>query len=248
MMNKIFALLCIASAVLNPLVAQAQELPSYAEYDAGVARIQGRIAGIGGTYDLTVRDERGYIDRVHIHPGTIINPTGLTLAPGMVVSIIGENQGPYFNGDEIDTPYSIYGGVPCYQGHPWTYFGAGLALGFFFTSWGWWHGDYFSHYGYGWSHGYRYYRVPGYRGGIPSWNRYGGGGYHAGYYGGYHHTGSYGHASWGHASGGGTHGGWHGGGTRYTMGQRSGGGHGGGEHGGGGHGGGGHSRGGGSHH
>ncbi len=43
---------------------------------------------------LQVRDEQGYVDNVQLHQGTIINPTGITLEPGMVVSILGYNSGP----------------------------------------------------------------------------------------------------------------------------------------------------------
>ena len=165
-MYKKLAAFLLASTLVAPLAASAQDVPSYAESHSGVERIQGRIADFDGHYSLEVRDERGFIDRVQIHDGTIINPTGITLTPGMVVSIIGENDGDYFSGDEIDTPYTYYGGVPYYEGHPWNYYGAGFALGFFFGNLGWWHGSYFSGYNYGWNHGYRTYAIPNYRYGI----------------------------------------------------------------------------------
>lgn len=171
-MYKKFAAVMLASILVAPLAAVAQDEPSYAQQSAeaaGVERIQGRIISFDGGYNLQVRDERGFMDRVQIHQGTIINPTGITLAPGMVVSIIGENDGDYFSGDEIDTPYTIYGGVPYYQSHAWNYYGTGLALGLYFGSQDWWHGSYFSGYHYGWSHGYRYYAIPNYHRGI--WDR-----------------------------------------------------------------------------
>ncbi len=90
---------------------------------------------------MTVRDEQGHLDRVVLHEGTIINPTGLTLADGMVVSILGYNAGPYFAANEIDTPYSMYGDIPYYQGRQWSYYDTGYDLGFFFENAGWWHGD-----------------------------------------------------------------------------------------------------------
>ena len=162
-MQRLSAFFLAASISLAPLAGAAQEgPPSYAEPDfEGVQRIEGHVASFDGGYRLTVRDERGYVDRVRIHPGTIINPTGITLEPGMVVSIIGENEGSYFSGDEIDTPYTFVNGVPCYRDHAWDYYGAGFALGFFFASSGWWHGGYFHGYPYGWNRGYRVYRVPG---------------------------------------------------------------------------------------
>jgi hypothetical protein len=144
-------------ALLLPVAAQAQDAPSYAaqRYDAD-QNIHGRIVSFDGGYDLGVRDERGYIDNVELHPGTVINPTGLTLAPGMVVSILGYNAGSYFAANEIDTPYQYYSGVPYYAGHPWDYYGPSISLGFFFGDAGWWHGRDF-HGGYRYAGGARVY-------------------------------------------------------------------------------------------
>lgn len=127
-----------------PIVAQAQDVPSYAQpAPSGEGQIRGRITSFDGQFAVGVRDERGYIDNVRLHPGTIINPTGITLAPGMVVSILGYNAGSYFSANEVDTPYTYYGGVPYYYGHPWDYYGPAISLGFFFGNPGWWHGSYF---------------------------------------------------------------------------------------------------------
>ena len=143
--------------LLLPVAAQAQDVPSYAaqQYSEDV-NIHGRIVSFDGGYNLGVRDERGYIDNVQLHPGTVINPTGLTLAPGMVVSIIGYNAGSYFAANEIDTPYEYSSGVPYYAGHPWNYYGPSISLGFFFGNSGWWHGRAF-HGGYRWAGGTRVY-------------------------------------------------------------------------------------------
>ena len=65
---------------------------------------------------------------MQLHDGTIINPTGLTLAPGMIVGIDGFNSGRVFDANEIDTPYNVDAGVPIYAGHPWTYYGSGISL------------------------------------------------------------------------------------------------------------------------
>jgi len=130
-----------------PVKALAQDMPSYAQPAgqpvADDEQIQGRISSFDGGYNLTVADNRGFVDNVQLHDGTIINPTGLTLAPGMVVSILGYNAGPYFAANEVDTPYTFYGGVPYYAGHPWFYYGPSISLGFFFGNVGWWHGGYF---------------------------------------------------------------------------------------------------------
>jgi hypothetical protein len=151
-----FAALILAA----PLAAAAQDMPSYAVSPAGQPgdeQIRGRITSFDGGYNLEVRDERGFIDNVTLHPGTIINPTGLTLEPGMTVSILGYNSGSAFSANEIDTPYTYDAGVPYYLGHPWDYYGPSVSLGFFFGGdRGWWHGNAFRG-GYSYSGGARYY-------------------------------------------------------------------------------------------
>jgi hypothetical protein len=138
-MNKQIAALAAALILAAPLAANAQDVPSYAASDTD-QQIHGRIANFDGGYNLQVRDANGYIDNVELHDGTIINPTGLSLAPGMVVSIDGFNSGSFFDANEIDTPYSIDAGVPFYEGHAWDYYGPSISLDFFFGSGGWWHG------------------------------------------------------------------------------------------------------------
>lgn len=140
-----------ALVVATPLAVQAQEYPSYAQPEAVTQddQVHGRIVSFDGQYSLQVRDERGFIDNIELHQGTIINPTGLTLEPGMVVSIDGYNAGPYLAANEIDTPYTFYEGVPYYDGYAWDHWGPSVSLGFFFGSGGWWHGggDYHWHEG-----------------------------------------------------------------------------------------------------
>jgi hypothetical protein len=133
MLKTIFAAVA-ALALFTPLAAQAQGAPSYATQDQA---IHGRVVGFDGGYHLSVRDDRGYVDHVQLHQGTVINPTGLTLAPGMVVSIDGYNSGSYFSANEIDTPYEFYGGVPYYGGYPYWHYGPSVSLGFFFGDGGW---------------------------------------------------------------------------------------------------------------
>jgi hypothetical protein len=125
-----------ALGLFTPLAAHAQDAPSYATQDQG---LHGRVIGFDGGYQLTVRDDRGYVDHVRLHQGTVINPTGLTLAPGMVVSVNGYNAGRYFNANEIDTPYVFYGAVPYYGGYPYWHYGPSVSLGFFFGSGSGWH-------------------------------------------------------------------------------------------------------------
>jgi len=148
-MPRLIAAFIAALFIAVPLAASAQivgqDAPSYAAgpADNGDAQIHGRILTFDGAYNLQVRDEKGYVDNVQLHQGTIINPTGLTLAPGMVVSIMGYNAGSYFAANEVDTPYTFYAGRPYYAGHPWFYYGPGVSLGFFFGNPGWWHGGAF---------------------------------------------------------------------------------------------------------
>ena len=143
-----FKFILAATAALTlaaPLAAAAQEAPSYAQSVASAdEQIRGRVVAFDGAYDLTVRDERGFDDNVALHPGTIINPTGLTLAPGMVVSVIGYNEGQDLAANEIDTPYDVDAGVPYFGGHAWNYYGPSIDLGFFFGNTGWWHGNDFA--------------------------------------------------------------------------------------------------------
>ena len=95
--------------------AQPARLPSYA---SGEEVIRGRIASIDGKYRLRVRDDRGFVDNVTLHDGTVINPTGLRLSPGQSVTIMGHNIGKSFAANEIDTPYANYG-FPAYgYGYP----------------------------------------------------------------------------------------------------------------------------------
>jgi hypothetical protein len=98
------------AASIAPLAAAAQQPPSYAQ--PGPDTIRGTIASINGKYNISVRDDRGYIDNVSLHDGTVINPTGWTLEPGQVVTIDGRPAGGTFDADVIDTPYVPYAYYP----------------------------------------------------------------------------------------------------------------------------------------
>lgn len=122
--NKITA--ALAAAVLGagmlPAIASAQALPE--------GEIQGTVASINDTFNISVDDNRGSMDNIELHQGTIINPTGLTLEPGMAVTILGYGDGNQFDANEIDTPYS-YGGAaptPAYYGPGFWY--PGFAYGY----------------------------------------------------------------------------------------------------------------------
>jgi hypothetical protein len=100
--------------------AQPANLPSYA---TGEESIRGRIVAFDGKYGLQIRDERGFVDNVRLHDGTVINPTGLRLSPGQSVTILGHNTGKTFEANQIDTPYANYGAAPA--------FGYGPAYGYY---------------------------------------------------------------------------------------------------------------------
>jgi hypothetical protein len=115
-------------ALATPLTAFAQQTPaapappppapSYARPAVnGEETIQGRIASFDGKYHVQLRDDRGYVDNIELHQGTVINPTGLSLQPGMTVTIMGYNRGPVFAANEIDTPYLSYGALPLYPAY-----------------------------------------------------------------------------------------------------------------------------------
>lgn len=122
--NRLIGLLSATAltCAIAPLAAGAQ-VPSYAQ--PGGETISGVITSINGKYNISVRDNRGYIDNVSLHDGTIINPRGLTLAPGESVTIAGVPQGRTFVANEIDTPYVAY---PYGYPHP-ADVGVGLRVG-----------------------------------------------------------------------------------------------------------------------
>jgi hypothetical protein len=116
---RIFAALLGLAAFAAPLTAFAQETaaapsaPSYARPPAnGEETIHGRINTFDGKYHVEVRDDRGFVDNVELHQGTVINPTGLQLQQGRRVTIMGYNRGRAFAANEIDTPYQSYGLAP----------------------------------------------------------------------------------------------------------------------------------------
>jgi hypothetical protein len=158
-MLKLIIAATAALTLAAPLGARAQDIPSYAQQSAD-EQIRGYVESFDGGYNLAVRDERGFIDNVQLHDGTIINPTGITLEPGMVVSIVGENDGDFLSANEIDTPYDVNtdeGGIAYYNGQPWDYYvGPSFGLSFFFGNVGWWHGGDF-HGGFHYNGGARVY-------------------------------------------------------------------------------------------
>lgn len=99
----------------------------------GQEQLKGTVTAFNGKYSLHVEDTKSKdIDAVQLHQGTIINPTGLTLRPGMKVTILGTpSAGGVLDANEIDTPYHVaydqnlgYGRYGGYGG-----FGSGYGFG-----------------------------------------------------------------------------------------------------------------------
>jgi len=132
----------IIASMMAPAASTAQDLPSYARPAAAPATpsetITGRIVAVSGAFRLTLADDRGFNDDVALQRGTIIVPTGLTLAVGMNVSIQGYNAGNTFAATEIDTGYDYSGPAPgpAYYGPGYWYpgfsygYGPAFSLGF----------------------------------------------------------------------------------------------------------------------
>ena len=134
---RVMIALAIAAVCLPRQAAAqvpAQTSPPYAQ-PSTEQTIRGRITAINGRFNISVRDKNGDIDSVELHRGTIINPTGLTLAVAMRVKVLGYNAGAVFEANEIDTPYTYAGPPPppAYYGPGWWYpgyvYGYGPAFG-----------------------------------------------------------------------------------------------------------------------
>ncbi|MGD1067053.1 MAG: hypothetical protein ABR975_09580 [Vulcanimicrobiaceae bacterium] len=164
--TRILVAAAAMGGLLAPAVAGAQDVPSYAA-DAQQGpqdgpqdgTITGTIAAVDGPFDIQVADSNGYGDNVQLHQGTIINPTGLTLAAGMNVTIQGYADGDVFQANEIDTPYQEYAGplpTPVYYGPGYWYpgfaygYGPSFSLSFGFGS-GWVRGGFNHPSGWAWN-------------------------------------------------------------------------------------------------
>jgi hypothetical protein len=82
------------------LLAASQGSPD--STSAHAATLSGTIAVFDGKYHLQLRDERGSLDDVTLHRGTVITPTGQRLTSGMHVTISGTTNGGSLDADEID--------------------------------------------------------------------------------------------------------------------------------------------------
>jgi multidrug efflux pump subunit AcrA (membrane-fusion protein) len=91
--------LMTAALLVAPIVGSAQTAPYGANgYDNGQNHTNGVISSVNRG-DLTLQDGR----TIFLHSGTVINPTGTQLQPGMQVSVMGSSAGNgNFNAVEID--------------------------------------------------------------------------------------------------------------------------------------------------
>jgi hypothetical protein len=175
-----------------PRAAAADTVPTYATHNRSGETVRGTIATLTGNGDLYLRDDRGFVDHVTLHQGTIIEPTGFELGSGDVVTISGQNAGSVLRADEIDAAPSDDASINVSA--PADY-DQGYAVDAYPD-------DGYYPYGYGYPYGYDYgvgiYFGGGYGrgyGGYHNHGGYNGHGYggHGGYGGGYNRGGSYGH-------------------------------------------------------
>jgi hypothetical protein len=99
----IVAITPILALSLVPVTATAAQPPTV----YGQQRISGTVQSFGGKYTMYVHERNGRLQDVSLHPGTIINPTGIQLEPGYPVTIFGTRNGDTFIANEIDTPFHI---------------------------------------------------------------------------------------------------------------------------------------------
>ena len=85
-------LLALAMAAL-PIAAPAQ---------SQTETISGKIASIDDADNISLNDDRGFIDNVRLQQNTVINPPHTSLQPGMTVRITGAARGNVFAANQID--------------------------------------------------------------------------------------------------------------------------------------------------
>lgn len=98
-MKRLISSAAALAVLVLPLAAYA-DAPSPVGPSGGQT-INGVISAVDGKYGLTLRAGQGLEDSVALHRGTVINPTGLQLEPGMKVAIAGRADGKTFEADKI---------------------------------------------------------------------------------------------------------------------------------------------------
>jgi len=131
------------TGLILPVAATAQLVPSNAyavpeqtqsqadQSENEVGTIAGEIASVDGPFNIRFADDRGFLDEVQLHPGTIVIPNGLQLAVGMHLTIEGSfDEDGIFQADQVDAEYPYAGEPPppAYYGPGWWY--PGFAYGY----------------------------------------------------------------------------------------------------------------------
>jgi hypothetical protein len=93
-----------AIAVALTLPAAASAAMSSPAQAKDTYTLRGVITQIDGKWDVTLHEPSGFIEEVALHPGTVVAPTGLRLAPGMQVSIRGYQDHATFDAVRIVGP------------------------------------------------------------------------------------------------------------------------------------------------
>jgi hypothetical protein len=94
------------AALALPLAARADTNTNTYAPRSMDQTLHGVITSVDGHYDLMMRDDRSVTDDVMLHKGTIIDPKGLQLQPGMQVTIAGHSRGGTFDASHIDAPHA----------------------------------------------------------------------------------------------------------------------------------------------
>jgi hypothetical protein len=90
---------CAAAAgLIGAILAAPQVAPAQPFADE---HIRGTVESFDGQEQLTLRDERGFLDDVAIGHDTRITPRGTRLVPGMRIAITGYNGGKWFDAVSI---------------------------------------------------------------------------------------------------------------------------------------------------
>ena len=101
-MKRIGPLSLVLAALVIPAVASADVTSTATQSNKDT--LNGVVSAINGKYSLTVRNDRGELENVTLHQGTVILPTGLRLQPQIQVNVVGHADGNTFDADEIDAP------------------------------------------------------------------------------------------------------------------------------------------------
>ena len=113
MKHRILIAALVLAAASAPLVGSAQPGPYPHHWDHANRSTSGRIAAVsGGSFQLRSGQT------VFLHQGTVINPTGITLQPGMMVAVNGSPAGDgNINADEVDVSRGSYDRNGYYDQH-----------------------------------------------------------------------------------------------------------------------------------